>query len=62
MKNEKLIIEDRREPKNKSVTIKVTERDYKIIKDYCIKNKYKISTLLNLRIKELIKLIQELEN
>lgn len=48
---------NKQEPKNKGITIKMTNSDYTKIKNWCNQNRVKMSDLLNIKIKEILELI-----
>ena len=47
------------EPKIKTISTKITEKEYQILEDFCKKNNCKKSTLVNYEILQLIRKITE---
>ena len=52
----------KQEPKIKGITIKLSNKDYNLIKNFSKENNFKMSDILNIKIYEIIEEIEEYNN
>lgn len=52
----------KQEPKIKGITVKLSNKDYNLIKNFSKENNFKMSDILNIKIYEIIEEIEEYNN